>query len=49
MTEKLQEEYTGVIKQLWGLIKYLKNKRAELDNKAVAQAKDELVESKAIS
>ncbi len=33
-TAKLQDGYTGVVKQTWGLIKYLKNKPAKSDQSA---------------
>ncbi len=42
-TAKLVTDYTGVIKQSWGLVKWLRNKQAERQTAAQAQAKDELV------
>lgn len=42
-TGELIEEYTGVIKQCWGMIKWLRTKREELNAKAAVRAKDELV------
>lgn len=40
-------DYTAVIKQSWGLIKYLKNRRAERIVKEEVKAKEELVTSRA--
>jgi four helix bundle protein len=42
-TEQLVEDYTGVIKQCWGLIKYLKNRQLAKEASDGARAKDELV------
>lgn len=42
-TKQLVEDYTGVIKQLWGLIKWIKARRDQAEVKASIQAKDELV------
>ncbi len=42
-TKELVEQYTGVIKQTWGLIKWLKTKRDEQQAKAAVKAADELV------
>ena len=42
-TKALAEDYTTLIKQNWGLIKYLKNRQAEKQTAAIAAAKDELV------
>ncbi len=50
-TKQLVEDYTGIIKQSWGLIKYLKNrqllKEASEATQAQAQATDELVAARA--
>jgi four helix bundle protein len=40
------QDYTSLIKQSWGLIKYLKNKQASAVNKFQAQASDELVSAR---
>lgn len=37
------EEYTGIIKQSWGLSKWLKSKLEEKQSQAESNAKDELV------
>lgn len=42
-TDDLREEYTTVIKQSWGLIKYFKKRQAEKAARSEVQAKDELV------
>lgn len=42
-TAKLSEEYTAVIKQCWGLLKYLKNRKNEKQIRESAKASDELV------
>ena len=42
ITEGLFADYTGVIKQSWGLIRYLKLKRTEQRTKVSVKAKDEL-------
>lgn len=42
-TAKLAEQATTIIKQSWGLIKYLQTKRAEKMQQASSKAKDELV------
>jgi len=42
-TEQLQESCTGVIKQAWGLIKYLKQRQAEHRSAIQIKASDELV------
>lgn len=41
------EEYTGIIKQSWGLSKWLKTKLEEKQAIAESNAKDELVEARA--
>lgn len=46
-TEKLQAECVGVVKQSWGLIKYLKQRQAERRQENVARASDELVAARA--
>jgi four helix bundle protein len=46
-TEQLVEDYTGIIKQCWGLIKYLKNKQLQKEASESSQAKDELVAARA--
>lgn len=49
--KKLSRGYTGVIKQAWGLIKYLKSRRAERlarnEAKTEAKIKDEQVAARA--
>jgi len=42
-TDELISEYTGVIKQSWGLSKWLKIKLIEKQEKAEVAAKEELV------
>lgn len=42
-TGEMCQDFTGVIKQCWGLIKWLKQKQAERAAQASAQATDELV------
>lgn len=42
-TDELISEYTGVIKQSWGLSKWLKVKLREKREKAEVAAKEELV------
>ena len=42
-TDNLIEEYTGIIKQSWGLTKWLKSRLDEKQAKAEVSAKDELV------
>lgn len=42
-TKQLVEEYTGVIKQSWGLIKWLKGRQQQNQVKAAIKAADELV------
>lgn len=42
-TDELISEYTNVIKQSWGLSKWLKNRLAEKAEKAEVAAKEELV------
>lgn len=42
-TERLQESCTAVIKQSWGLIKYLKQRQTEHHAAAQIKASDELV------
>ena len=44
--DSLISGYTGVIKQSWGLIKYLKNRRAERMIKTEMKTKDELVSAR---
>jgi four helix bundle protein len=41
------QDYTGVIKQSWGLIKWLKNKQLEQKARYQAKASDELVQARA--
>lgn len=43
---KLIEDYTVVIKQSWGLIKYFKTRQSERATKEEVQAKDELAAAK---
>jgi four helix bundle protein len=47
VTDDLINEYTGIIKQSWGLTKWLRAKLEERQEKAEADAKDELVEASA--
>lgn len=42
----LTEEYTALIKQSWGLIKWLKKRQSEHEAAASTKAKDELVASR---
>jgi four helix bundle protein len=42
-TKDMTEGYVGVIKQSWGLIKYLKARQAEQEAQASIRATDELV------
>ncbi|HEX3082337.1 MAG TPA: four helix bundle protein [Candidatus Saccharimonadia bacterium] len=42
-TPELNDEYTTIIKQSWGLSKWLKNKLTEKQEKAEVAAKEELV------
>ena len=46
-SDKLVEEYTGIIKQSWGLSKWLKTKLMEKSEKAEVAAKEELVHARA--
>lgn len=46
-TDDLMEEYTGIIKQSWGLTKWLKTKLEEKREKAEVAAKEELVAARA--
>lgn len=46
-TGELCQEFTDVIKQSWGLIKWLKQRQAEKAAAASAQAADELVAARA--
>lgn len=46
-TKALDEEFTAVIKQCWGLIKYLQGKQREKAEKANVKAADELVAARA--
>jgi four helix bundle protein len=46
-TDDLISEYTGIIKQSWGLTKWLDAKLTERREKAEIKAKDELVEANA--
>jgi len=41
--KKLVEDYTTIVKQSWGLIKYFKNRQVERAAKAEIRGKDELV------
>ena len=40
--KKLVEDYTVIVKQSWGLIKYFKNRQTERATKAEIKSKDEL-------
>ncbi len=40
-TKQLREDYTTVIKQSWGLIKYFRNRQAEKAAKGEVQAKEQ--------
>lgn len=42
-TDRLQENCTSIIKQIWGLIKYLKQRQTEQQHVARVKASDELV------
>lgn len=44
--EQLANDYVILIKQSWGLIKYLKGRQLEKQNQNVIRAKDELVAAK---
>jgi len=46
-TDELISEYTGIVKQSWGLTKWINAKLIERREKAEIQAKDELVEATA--
>lgn len=46
-TKALSEDFTAVIKQCWGLIKYLQGKQREKADAHAAKAADELVEARA--
>ncbi len=46
-TQPLVEDFTAVIKQCWGLIKYLQGKQREKAEKDTARSVDELVEARA--
>jgi four helix bundle protein len=46
-TGDLTDQYTVVIKQSWGLIKYLKKRQDEKQSAAAVQAQDELVAARA--
>lgn len=46
-TVKLEEGYASIIKQSWGLSKWLKARQAERQVKAAVQATDELVAARA--
>lgn len=46
-TKGLTEEFTAVIKQCWGLIKYLQGKQREKAEVATVRAADELVAARA--
>lgn len=43
VNSELVSEYTGIVKQSWGLSKWIKSKLDEKQHKAEIQAKDELV------
>ena len=45
-TAELQKEFTAVIKQCWGLIKYLQGKQREKAETQAAKSADELVEAR---
>jgi four helix bundle protein len=45
-TKVLNEEFTAVIKQCWGLIKYLQGKQREKAESHAIKAADELVEAR---
>ncbi|HSX14566.1 MAG TPA: four helix bundle protein [Candidatus Saccharimonadales bacterium] len=44
-TSQLREDYTTVIKQSWGLIKYFKTRQAEKLAKSEVKAKEELAQA----
>jgi four helix bundle protein len=46
-TVKLQDDYTAIIKQCWGLLKYLRGKQLTQQTKETAKARDELVQARA--
>ena len=46
-TGPLQEEFTAVVKQCWGLIKYLQGKQREKAEHASIKAADEMVAARA--
>lgn len=46
-TDRLSEGYASIIKQSWGLSKWLKARQAERQVKAAVQATDELVAARA--
>lgn len=48
-TKALSEEFTTVIKQCWGLIKYLQGKQREKAETHSARAADELVAARAVA
>lgn len=48
-TKALSEEFTAVIKQCWGLIKYLQGKQREKAETHSARAADELVAARAVA
>lgn len=45
-TKSLVEDYTTLIKQSWGLIKWLKTRQTEKDQTAQVQATDQLVKAR---
>lgn len=48
-TQALSEEFTGVVKQCWGLIKYLQGKQREKSQSSSVKATDELVAARAVA
>jgi len=46
-TENLREEFTAVVKQCWGLIKYLQGKQREKAEAAVVRNTEQLVAARA--
>jgi len=48
-TKALSEEFLAVVKQCWGLIKYLQGKQREKADMHSARAADELVAARAVS
>lgn len=42
-TDEMIQAYTGIVKQCWGLIRYLKNRQTERNAQAAIRAADELV------